>query len=280
VFASLPRSATPQGTAALAALLTDPAHAVIGLDFDGTLAAIVARPEDSRPYPGAIEALAELAAQVGSVVIVTGRSAATAVVLGGFDRAIGLDNLVILGAYGAERWEAVTGEITPAPQPAGLEQARRELSAVIVEPHIPVGVEVEDKGVALGVHLRRTEDPAAAAAALRPGLDALAARTGLVVEPGRMVLELRAPGIDKGSALRRFVRERGGRSVLFAGDDLGDLAAFAAVRDLRDHGVPGVTVCSASDEVSELAASADIVVDGPAGVVRLLLTLARMIRKD
>ena len=62
---------------------------------------------------------------------------------------------------------------------------------------------------------------------------------------------------------------------MFAGDDLGDLAAFAAVRALRGGGHPGLTVCSASGEVSELAAEADLVVDGPDGVAALLRSLAR-----
>lgn len=280
MFASLPRSSTPEGTAGLAALLTDPTHAVVALDFDGTLAPIVERPEDSRPAPGALAALAQIAAEVAAVVVITGRSAATAVVLGGFDRAVGLDRLVILGQYGAERWEAATGEMTSAEQPPGLEQARTALATLLLGPHVPAGVELEDKGVALGVHLRRTDDPAAAFAALRRPLEDLAARTGLVVEPGRMVLELRAPGSDKGGALRDFVHEQGGRSVLFAGDDLGDLAAYAAVRELRSEGLSGVTVCAASDEVSQLQDEADLVVDGPAGVVALLSSLARMIKKD
>lgn len=280
MFGSLPRSATPEGTAGLAALLTDPRHAIVALDFDGTLAPIVDRPEDSRPAPGALAALAQISAEVAAVAIITGRSAATAVVLGGFDRAAGLDRLVVLGHYGAERWEAATGDVTAADQPPGLELARTEIAALVLRPEVPAGVEVEDKGVALGIHLRRTADPAAAAAVLRPALADLAARTRLVVEPGRMVLELRAPGVDKGAALRRFVHEQGGRSVLFAGDDLGDLAAFDAVRGLRAEGLSGVTVCSISDEVSELRAQADVVVEGPAGVVALLRALAELIRKD
>ena len=279
-FGSLPRSSTPQGTAGLAALITDPSHAVIALDFDGTLAPIVDRPEDSRPAPGALEALALIASHVAAVVVITGRAAATAVALGRFDRAPGLERLVILGQYGAERWEAATGTMVAADQPPGLEQARAELADLVLRRDVPAGVEVEDKGVALGVHLRRTADPVAAAAGLRPALEDLAARTGLVVEPGRMVLELRAPGVDKGSALVRFVHDNGGRCVLFAGDDLGDLTAFAAVRDLRSEGLSGVTVCSASDEVSELQAQADVVVDGPAGVVALLAGLAGMITKN
>jgi trehalose 6-phosphate phosphatase len=280
LFGSLPSSRTPEGAAGLAALLTDPGHAIVALDFDGTLAPIVERPEDSRPLPGALAALAQISAEVAAVAIITGRAAATAVVLGGFDRAPGLDRLVILGHYGAERWEAATGDVIPAAPPPGLEQARVEVAQLVLGPQVPAGVEVEDKGVALGIHLRRTVDPTAAAMALRPALDALAARTGLVVEPGRMVLELRAPGVDKGSALRRFVHQYGGRSVLFAGDDLGDVAAFEAVRELRAEGLSGVTVCSASEEVSELRDVADIVVDGPAGVVDLLTLLADMIKKN
>lgn len=89
-----------------------------------------------------------------------------------------------------------------------------------------------------------------------------------------MVLELRPPGMDKGHALDLFLAERAARSVMFVGDDLGDLPAFAAV---RASGLPGVAVCSGSAEVTELAARADLVVDGPDGVVALLAELAAAI---
>jgi trehalose 6-phosphate phosphatase len=124
------------------------------------------------------------------------------------------------------------------------------------------------------VHTRRAQDPQAAFEALRQPLADLAARHGLIVEPGRMVLELRPPGVDKGVALHEYVREIGAEAVLYAGDDLGDLPAFAAVEKLRSDGVPGLLVASGSAEVTELAERADLVVDGPAGVVRLLRTLA------
>jgi trehalose 6-phosphate phosphatase len=88
-----------------------------------------------------------------------------------------------------------------------------------------------------------------------------------------MVIELRPPGTDKGTALRSLVDDRSARSVLYAGDDLGDLAAYAAVEELRSHGVAGLTVCASSEEVPQLAARADIVVGGPAGVVDLLDSL-------
>ena len=82
------------------------------------------------------------------------------------------------------------------------------------------------------------------------------------------------PGADKGTALTGLVRERAARSVLFCGDDLGDLPAFAAVRALRADGVPGCTVASASPESPQVAAAADLVVDGPEGIVALLAAIA------
>ncbi len=89
------------------------------------------------------------------------------------------------------------------------------------------------------MHTRRAADPQAALDALRGPLTALAARTGLVVEPGRLVIELRPPGTDKGTALKDLVTERAAESVMFCGDDLGDLPAFGAVRALRAAGIPG-----------------------------------------
>jgi trehalose 6-phosphate phosphatase len=61
--------------------------------------------------------------------------------------------------------------------------------------------------------------------------------------------------------------------LLYAGDDLGDLAAFDVVEELRGDGIAGVTVCAGSEEVPTLAERADIVVDGPAGVAGLLRSL-------
>ena len=77
-----------------------------------------------------------------------------------------------------------------------------------------------------------------------------------------------------GQALRTLVRQRRPSAVMFCGDDLGDVAAFEAVRALRGEGVPGFTVFSGSAEVSALAERADVVVDGPDGVVALLGSLA------
>ncbi|MEU1783958.1 trehalose-phosphatase [Streptomyces abikoensis] len=270
----LPEPVTEAGRDGLAALLARPERAVVALDFDGTLAPIVPDPERARAHPGAVPALARLAPRLGSVAVVTGRPAGVAVRYGGFAGVPGLEHLVVLGHYGAERWDAVTGTVhAPAPHP-GVAAVQAELPGVLDESGAWRGAWIEDKGRAIAVHTRRADDPQAAYDTLRAPLAALAERHGLIVEPGRLVLELRPPGMDKGVALAEYVRETGASAVLYAGDDLGDLAAFAAVEKLRTEGVPGTLVCSGSAEVAVLAERADLVVDGPAGVVELLTGLA------
>ncbi|MQS39768.1 trehalose-phosphatase [Streptomyces katsurahamanus] len=270
----LPSPSTPAGRDGLAALIARPGSAVVALDFDGTLAEIVADPEQARAHPGAVPALARLAPEVASVAVVTGRPAGVAVRYGGFAGVPGLDHLVVLGHYGAERWDAVTGTVhTPAPHP-GVTAVRAELPGFLDSVGAWHGTWIEEKGQAVAVHTRRTAEPKAAFEALREPLAALAERHGLVLEPGRMVLELRPPGMDKGVALAEYVRETGAESVLYAGDDLGDLPAFAAVEKLRSDGVPGLLVCSGSTEVTELAVRADLLLPGPAAVVRFLAALA------
>ncbi|MEW2579827.1 trehalose-phosphatase [Streptomyces syringium] len=276
----LPDPVTPAGRDGLAALLARPGRAVVALDFDGTLADIVPDPEQARAHPGAVPALARLAPGLGSIAVVTGRPAGVAVRYGGFAGVPGLEHLVVLGHYGAERWDAVTGTVhAPAPHP-GVAAVQAELPGVLDRSGGWRGTWVETAhienkgGRAIAVHTRRAPDPQAAFDALRGPLEELAERNGLILEPGRMVLELRPPGMDKGVALAEYLQEVDASAVLYAGDDLGDLAAFAAVEKLRSEGLPGTLVCSGSSEVAELAERADLVVDGPSGVVELLGALA------
>ncbi|MDN3359987.1 trehalose-phosphatase [Actinomadura sp. DC4] len=259
-------SRTDAGAEGLAAIRARPAGALAAFDFDGTLAPIVDDPDSARAQDGAAVALAELASHLGKVAVITGRPAAVAVEYGGL---AGVEGLVVLGQYGRERWE--NGTLDAPEPPAGVEEARVKLPKIIES--APEGVVIEDKGHALAVHTRRAAEPEVALERLRSLVAALAERTGLTMEPGRFVLELRPPGMDKGAALRALVAELGSTAVLYAGDDLGDLAAYDAVDALRAGGVPGVTVCSASDEVIALAERADLVVDGPPGVVRLVESL-------
>ncbi|MEV7403739.1 trehalose-phosphatase [Streptomyces sp. NPDC091267] len=276
--APLPTPTTPAGQEGLAAILARPDRAVIALDFDGTLADIVPDPEQARAHPGTVEALAALAPKVASIAVITGRPAGVAVRYGGFAGVPGLDHLVVLGHYGAERWDAVSGTVhAPAPHP-GVAAVRAELPGVLDRFDSWQGTWIEEKGQALAVHTRRAQDPQAAFEALRGPLGELAARHGLIVEPGRLVLELRPSGMDKGVALTQYVHETGAESVLYAGDDLGDLAAYAAVEKLRTEGpdgTPGLLICSGHAEVPELAERADVLLPGPGAVVGFLSALAQ-----
>lgn len=266
---TLPTPATQAGRDGLAALLAAPHRALVGLDFDGTLSPIVPDPDQARAHPDVPPVLRRLAGLGLRLAVVTGRPAALAVEYG---HLADVPGLVVLGHYGLERWE--DGEVTAPEEAAGVEAARRRLPGLLAEVGAPDGTYVEDKGRAVAVHTRRTADPQAAFEALRAPIDALAEETGLVVEPGRLVLELRPAGGDKGDALRSLVEQDRPSAVVFVGDDLGDLAAFAAVDALRAEGLPGLLVCSGSPEVAALAERADLVVDGPEGVAGLLAALA------
>jgi len=264
---------TPEGADALAAIAKNPGRALIALDFDGTLAPIVSEPSAARPLPGALPALRRLAPAIGTLAIITGRPARAAVELGRF---AGIPGLIVIGHHGWERWEG--GELTSPPPPPEVEQARARLPGVLAAAGAADGTWVEDKSHALVVHTRQTADPEAALALLAGPLADLAGQTGLDCKPGRLVIELRPRGVDKGTAITALAAERDPAAVLFAGDDLGDIPAFEAVHALRATGRAGVAVCSASGEVTALAGHADLVVDGPAGVTALLVRLADAVR--
>ena len=251
---------------------------VVGLDFDGTLSPIVEDPDRAVVHPDGPRVLAELARAVRAVVIVTGRPAEQVVDLGRLeevaDRLDTTDRLEVFGQYGNQRWDAASRSVTSAEPPRGLDALRRELPHLL-EAQDAAGAHVEEKGLALAVHTRRLPDPEEAFVRLEEALADAAERHGLVLEPGRRVLEVRAPGMHKGLALRTALDEHEAGGVLFAGDDLGDLEAFEAVRDLADHGFPTLLVCSSSHEEEVLVRLADVLVEGPAGVLELLASYAR-----
>jgi trehalose 6-phosphate phosphatase len=265
---SLPRPATEAGRQALHALLAEPDRALLAVDFDGTLAPIVPRPPQARPLPEAISALGSLAGRLRLVAVISGRSVRDVVALGGLDR---IPGLVVAGNYGLERYAA--GRFDIPPRPSSLTTVRAELEALLAG--APSGVHLEDKGLALVVHTRTAADPEGALRGLRGPLTSLAARHGLRLQAGRMVLELLSADADKGGTLRRLVEEYRPAALCFAGDDLGDLPAFAALHELDRSGTPGLAVVAASAESPpELLAAADLVVAGPAGIAEFLGALA------
>ncbi len=260
-----------------AALVRVASRSVVGLDFDGTLAPIVDDPRAAHIHPDAAKVLLDLATEVAAVAVITGRPARQALDLGGLEEvgtAIGEEGkeLHVFGQYGNERWSSTNRRVLSPRPPHGLASFLGDLPRALRAAGAQ-GAYVEDKGLAAAVHTRRLSDPEGAFEALLPVLRELAARHGLIVEPGRSVIEVRSRGMHKGLAVETLAAELEVRGFLFAGDDLGDLEAFQAVAALREQGLTTLLVCSASAEESALLSLADVVVDGPEGVLELLREL-------
>ncbi|MEL4358445.1 MULTISPECIES: trehalose-phosphatase [unclassified Luteococcus] len=273
---------TPDGEQAIAAIVADPGNTLLASDFDGTLSGIVPRPEDAVINPDAREAFATLGGRLGQIAIVTGRPVAAARELGRLDEHDGFSRLVLLGQYSQEQWDAASGELTMPPVPEGVALAREELGELLAAPDAPVdlsGVVLEDKGRAIGVHTRRASDPSGALAWLEQPVAKIAEKHGLVVEPGRNVIELRSSSTTKGDGIDALVTRFHPAVLVMMGDDLGDLAAFARIKQLREQGVTGVCVVAASVEQPTVAEQADVLCGGPEGIAAWMQELIRALDK-
>ena len=135
----------------------------------------------------------------------------------------------------------------------------------------------EDKQAIAAFHWRGAPDEAAAERAVR-AIAERAEAAGLATHWGRKVLEVRPPvAIDKGRGVRLLLEGRDLAAGLYVGDDMTDLDAFAGLRALVEQGALGAAVCVGvrSDETPpQVEESADLLVDGPLGVRRLLMALA------
>lgn len=261
------------------ALVEVAAATVVGLDFDGTLSPIVANPEVAHIHPDAPEVLIDLAAHVRALAVVTGRPARQVLALGGLDEvgdAIGESGreLFVFGQYGNERWTSHERRVISPRPPHGLASFLRDLPGLLRRAEAPDAY-VEEKGLAVAVHTRRLDDPAGAFDRLVPVLAESAKLHGLVLEPGRNVIEVRSPGRHKGDVVDLLAKDLDAGGFLFIGDDLGDVDAFKAVLALRDRGLPTLLVCSASEEESALLPMSDLAVPGPDGVLDFLRGFAR-----
>lgn len=247
----------------LAPFLDDPGRAAIFTDFDGTLAAIVDRPEDARPLAGAADVLERLAARFGRVGVVSGRPAAF------LQHHLAAPHVRLIGLYGLEWVE--DGRIVTHPDAEGWRAVVDDVVARAAA-HGPERVRIEHKPLSVTFHYREHPDREQAA---RSWTEAEAARTGLVLHPARMSLELRPPvDRDKGTAVAE--QSAGMAAACFVGDDRGDLPAFDAL-DRLEAGeacrVLRVGVRS-SESPAELLERADVLVDGPEGALDLLSKLA------
>ncbi len=229
-----------------------PGRSGVLLDFDGTLSPIVARPELARIREGARDAIARLVGRGAVVAIVSGRTG---------------DELRELVGIEGVRLAALYGLAEQAP-PLGDDV----LEVVAAAAHEVPGSRVERKGASVAVHYRAAEDPAVAQGALVAALSPIADEAGLELLPGKMVVELVPAGRPlKEGAVERIVADERLEAVLYAGDDVADLRAFEALDRLAERGLRTVKVAVHGRETpAALTAAADVVVDGPAGLVTLL----------
>jgi trehalose 6-phosphate phosphatase len=198
-----------------------PADAAAFLDFDGTLVEITADPQGVVVPPSLIEILTRLVARCdGAVAVVSGRR------IRELDRFLRPLRLPAAGVHGLERRRA-DGTIRRSAPPRWLTRLLPEIDAFA---RTRPGVLVEKKRLSVSVHYRGAP---AAARAVQDFIAGCVAAVGAraAVQHGKMVVELRPAGGDKGSAIEAFMQEPPfrGRRPVFLGDDLTDEHGFAAV---------------------------------------------------
>jgi trehalose 6-phosphate phosphatase len=159
------------------------------------------------------------------------------------------------------QWAAPLREFALAEDTAAMRRAR---------------IRIEDKGVIFAFHWRGAGDEGTARALLE-ALAARARKAGFEVHWGRKVLEVRPPvRIDKGEGVTSLIRQADVKTAMYVGDDVTDLDAFRAITELTETGdlQYGLRVgVRSEDGPAELAAAADLLVDGTEGVRSLLASL-------
>jgi trehalose 6-phosphate phosphatase len=199
------------------------------LDCDGTLLDIAPTPNEVRVPPGLVALLERVSSGLGgALAVVTGRQ------LDEIDALLHPMKPLGAGVHGAEMrtsHDAGTVRVASAlPKPLVDHVLRRvqQLPGMIAEP----------KGPGLAVHYRQAPH-------LKESLEAELRMLltqypdGLVLSPGRKLFEIIPAGHSKGTALRTLygLPQFAGRRPIMIGDDLGDIPAFAAARQLGGAGL-------------------------------------------
>ena len=196
------------------------------LDFDGTLAPIVERPDDARALDGICE-LVEAVAAVIPVAVISGRG------LDDIMERLGARGIYYSGSHGLEM-EGPDGtrreldELRALVPQIDQQEARLRHRFAEVE-----GVEIERKRYGVAVHFRRR--PEAQRKVEEAVEQAVRSSEGLKWETGKMVREVQ-PDVDlhKGTALRSIwgqIDPDGHRRPLYIGDDRTDEDAFETIAD-------------------------------------------------
>jgi trehalose 6-phosphate phosphatase len=201
--------------------------AALFLDFDGTLVELADTPDSIRVPGGLNDLLGRLSARLGGrIALVSGRPIAD------LDLYVGQTAIACSGSHGLELRLAGGGGRT-AEAPDGLEQAQRSVADFAAA---RPGLLAENKPAGVALHYRLAPD---LAADVELFMADVAERTGLEIQRGKMVAELRPAGPDKGTALRELMAEPSfaGARPVFVGDDLTDEHAFAAAAAMGGAGI-------------------------------------------
>ncbi|MEO8057100.1 MAG: trehalose-phosphatase [Burkholderiales bacterium] len=205
---------TPEGEAALSTLLK--LQPLMAFDFDGTLAPIVARPDDARISVAVATRMTALAARL-PVAIVTGRGVADV------RERLRFEPQFIVGNHGAEE---DAGSATPATRAGALDGLREALRAQAASLQA-AGVVVEDKGLSMALHYRLSRDRPQAQEVINELLQPVSA--GLHIFAGKMVVNaVAADAPDKARAVHALVARLGVAAAFFAGDDVNDEPVFTS----------------------------------------------------
>jgi trehalose 6-phosphate phosphatase len=201
--------------------LRNPDQYALFLDFDGTLVAIADRPDDVRLDPETRVALADLNKLLaGALAIVTGREIAVV------DHFLAPLHLSIAGVHGLTRRNA-HGQTYASPFDAALPAAIERAVSPLLQKHPELRVERKYGAVAL--HYR--DHPELEQASIDALESVVCELKQTEIKRGKMVVEVKATGGNKGAAVADFLKEEpfAGRRAVFAGDDATDEDAFVLV---------------------------------------------------
>ncbi len=273
------RGVSPAATLAdaLEPLRADPAHAVVLLDIDGTLAPIVRHADDAQVPEATRTLLIEIAKRYGLVACVSGRRAVTA------RQIVAIGSIAYVGNHGGELLRPAATQVEVDPELATWAERVKEFAArAMTSERQRLRVRGEDKGAIFALHWRGAPDEDAAAEAVAE-VAREAEREGFAAYWGRKVLEVRPPlGLDKGSGIAKLLSHDDGSGVsgmkaaVYVGDDSTDIDAFHGLRALAQSGELEHVICvavSSEEAPAELIEEADFEVDGQAGVRSLLEAL-------
>jgi trehalose 6-phosphate phosphatase len=230
-------------------------------DFDGTLVELASTPDGifvPRSVPDILTALRR--ATNGAVAVVSGRG------IDNIDSFLSMPDLPVAGMHGAERRDS-NGDM----QRIGFNDERLLRMEHALEKVVSAnpGMLLEIKGAALALHYRNAPEREAAARAATEKLVQEFA-DAYVLQPGKMVYEIKPKDVDKGRAVRAYMSEPPftGRKPVFIGDDLTDEKGFAVVNEFDGLSIkigPGDTVARARIESVELLLDWLQVIAGTAG---------------